>query len=352
VRRAFAEQAALADGLWALFDDPTLRPPWSAGTLARLAVRAPRLAPLLRWVGRPLRSWLAARGLAGFEPVERFADALCQVTVQTSPDEAEAPYGLAALDFLFRGIRHVRGGIGELTAGLGRAIGESGGRVDLLRQCTGLQRVHGAWEVRTKRGPIRAPTVVANLAPHALRALVPSADLGALAARVETGWGAVMSYRQVRDDGLPTRAFHLDLVADPARPLIDGNHVLVSVSEPRPGGIRTATISTHTRLVGDARAHVERVQDAIRATVRARAPEVDAATIHELPGSPRTFARFVGRPGGWVGGVPRRAGLAAYVGLWPRPVDDGLWLVGDAVLLGQSTLATFAGGLRTAAAIR
>ncbi len=87
-------------------------------------------------------------------------------------------------------------------------------------------------------------------------------------------------------------------------------------------------------------------------TLVARAPEIVAATTHELPASPRTFARFTGRPGGWVGGVPRRHGLGAYRELFPAPIEPGLWLVGDAVLLGQSTLATFIGGLRTAEALQ
>ena len=70
---------------------------------------------------------------------------------------------------------------------------------------------------------------------------------------------------------------------------------------------------------------------------------------HELPGSPRTFERFTGRDGGAVGGVPRRAGLHHYTGMSPRPVLEGLWLVGDSVFPGQSTLATALGGVRTAA---
>jgi phytoene dehydrogenase-like protein len=70
-----------------------------------------------------------------------------------------------------------------------------------------------------------------------------------------------------------------------------------------------------------------------------------------MTASPRTFERYTGRPGGLVGGVPRRAGLHNYAGAWPRPLAPGLWLVGDSVFPGQSTVATALGGLRTAAAL-
>jgi hypothetical protein len=41
--------------------------------------------------------------------------------------------------------------------------------------------------------------------------------------------------------------------------------------------------------------------------------------------SPRTIERFTGRPGGDVGGVPRRAGLAQDARRWPTEVARGLW---------------------------
>jgi phytoene dehydrogenase-like protein len=72
---------------------------------------------------------------------------------------------------------------------------------------------------------------------------------------------------------------------------------------------------------------------------------------HVMTASPRTFERFTRREEGAVGGVPRRAGLGNYLELGPRPVMDGLWLVGDSVFPGQSTLATALGGVRTASRI-
>jgi phytoene dehydrogenase-like protein len=97
--------------------------------------------------------------------------------------------------------------------------------------------------------------------------------------------------------------------------------------------------------------YIAGVQEAMRATLRARAPEWAASIRGELTASPRTFERFTGRPLGAVGGIPRRAGLGNYRTLGPTEVEDGLYLVGDSVFPGQSALATAIGGVRTAAAI-
>ena len=66
---------------------------------------------------------------------------------------------------------------------------------------------------------------------------------------------------------------------------------------------------------------------------------------------PRTFQRFTRRSGGYVGGPARTVGWHNYKQLGPKQVLPGLWMVGDSVFPGQSTLATALGGARTARAI-
>ncbi|MDH4281344.1 MAG: hypothetical protein OEV36_01710 [Myxococcales bacterium] len=88
----------------------------------------------------------------------------------------------------------------------------------------------------------------------------------------------------------------------------------------------------------------------MRDTIRRRAPRLLEGARFEMTASPRTFERFTGRHHGYVGGVPRRVGLRHYRprALWPREAGRGLYLVGDSVLLGQSTLAVALGGVKTA----
>ncbi len=162
------------------------------------------------------------------------------------------------------------------------------------------------------------------------------------------------------DAQLPPEAHHLELVADESDPLTKGNHLFVSISgaheDRSEEGGRTVTISTHVpmdelRSADDRSRYVGSIQERMRKTLALRAPEVAAAIRREMSASPRTFERFTGRDHGYVGGIPRRAGIAQYAELWPRPLLPGLYLVGDSVLAGQSTLATALGGVRVAEAL-
>lgn len=364
LRDFFAFQRGVADTLWALFDDPAMLPPLDLRALGRHALRAHRYAPLLPWLGRPLADALDRFELRGFAPLRIYLDAVCQITVQAGVAEAEAPFALSAVDYCFRGTRHVHGGIGALATALTRALGALGVEVRMPDAVRSLRREGDHWVAQTRRGTVRARTVIANLLPQNVRAIAEGVDLArldALGARVAEGWGAAMLYLGLSPTApLRGEAHHLELVDDAGAPFLEGNHVFVSVSDRDetdrgPGGARTATVSTHVpmkRLLAldpDAQGrYIRAVQDRMAATIARRAPEVSAAVVHSLTASPRTFERFTGRFRGYVGGVPRRAGLAHYEGMWPEPVAPGLFLVGDSVFPGQSTLATAVGGMRVA----
>lgn len=366
LRSFFAEQAQVAETLWSLFDDPTLLPPFDWSALRRHLSQLHRYAPLLRLVGRPLRHVVARHGLGGFAPLRIWLDAVCQITVQASSDEAEAPFALAAMDYTFRGASHVRGGIGQLAWGLLRAAERQGAEVHLASRVRGLRREGDIWVADVRGRQLRARHVVANLLPQALRPLVagtgPSQRLAQLERRVETGWGAVMLYLRVGEQARTT-PHHLELVQDPDRPFTDGNHLFASVSgagERAPEGQRAVTVSTHVAL-SELRAASPQQQAARVAAIQARmaeglatlAPELWERRIQVLPASPRTFARFTGRPFGYVGGVPRRAGLWNYAPSSLRPFEalPGLFLVGDSVFPGQSTLCVALGGLKVGVAV-
>jgi phytoene dehydrogenase-like protein len=391
LRAFFARQEKVASALWALFDDPSLLPPLSAGSLLRHLARAPRYAGLLPLLGKPVGALLEEHGLARFEPLRLWLDAVCQITVQCSAAEAEAPFALSAADYFWRGTGHVRGGIGVLATGLCEALAKLGAQVRLGERVRSLRRDGPLWRLQTRRGELLAKAVVANVLPGALRALLgegapaapaqsgasgaspgggPSrersqalAGLAGLESRLAAGWGAVMLYRVLPAAALGPQAHHLQLIDDACAPLQEGNHVFASLGAlsdagRAPPGLRTLTVSTHVplaklqSLAPDGQgAYVEDVQERMRRTLLLRAPELCQGVVHELTASPRTFARFTRRDGGAVGGIPRRAGLAHYRQLGPLQLERGLWLVGDSVFPGQSTYATAIGGVRTAEAI-
>lgn len=371
VRAFFAEQERVAALLWRLLDDPDLLPPLRATTLVRHVIRAPAYAPIARVAGRPVLDVLRRHGVDGFAPLRAFVESFAQITVQCGASEAEAPVALATADYAFRGAAHVRGGIGTLATALAGAVRARGGDVRFATRARGIERRGGVWRVTTNRGAFEAPVVVANVLPQALRPLagiVGDRELDRRADAVAGGWGAAMLYLFVRAPrGAPPSAIHLDLSEDPSAPYDEGNHVFASVSaegdpvadDPGAGaGFRAMTVSTHVRaaelagLPDAARAlRVRTVQERMRRVIDRLAPEWTEHVARVMTASPRTFERFTSRPGGLVGGVPRRAGLANYRDLTPYEVRRGLWLVGDSVFPGQSTLAAAIGGTRVAAAI-
>jgi phytoene dehydrogenase-like protein len=363
LRKFFAAQRRIADVLWALLDDPGLLPPFDWRSLARHAGRLPQYVPLLGVVGRSLGDVLRAYGLDRFAPLRTYLDALCQITVQCSAAEAEAPFALATMDYYYRGTAHVRGGIGKLAWALVEAIRGLGGRVEMACRVRQVTRANGTWQLDTRGGVVRAHEVVANVLPQDLAALAPAAAgarLGRVTRDVEAGWGAAILYLVLggaSDDDAP---HHLQLIQDAAAPLFEGNHLFCSVSGARdagraPAGHGTVTVSTHIPMAGllqrspDAQAeYIASVQDRMRAGIAAGIPEWNGRIVHALTASPRTFERFTGRRHGYVGGVPRRQGFRHYGSAFRGLVAPGLHLVGDSVFPGQSTLAVALGGVRVA----
>jgi phytoene dehydrogenase-like protein len=117
---------------------------------------------------------LARFGLEHVAPLRLFCDAVCQITVQCPAHEAEAPFALATLDYFFRGVAHVHGGIGELARAIVGALTRRGAEVRYHCPVRALTRDGERWHVDTRRGPVRARAVVANLLPQALLRLLPS----------------------------------------------------------------------------------------------------------------------------------------------------------------------------------
>lgn len=363
IRAFFAEQGRVADALWPVLDDADRILPFGEGGLAWHLGRSLSYLPLLRQVGRPALRAMERHGVADFRPLRTWVDALCQITVQADAATAEAPFALSTLDYAFRGTGHVHGGIGKLATALGSAIGRAGGEVVLPSRVRGIERDGDHWVVHARNRRVRCRNVVSNVLPQVLGQLLgdlaPDRRLQPVAARVEGGWTACMLYLRLAPTAdLRPEPFHLELVADEGSPFVEGNHIFVSVSgsdeDRAPGGERTATVSTHVaphRLQADPGRVTARVQARMDQTLRTLAPEVAGAVVHRMTASPRTWQRFTGRPGGLVGGVPRTVGLHHYWGLWPRPVLPGLWMVGDSVFPGQSTLATALGGAATARSV-
>ncbi len=356
IARFFDFQKAVADSLWSLFEDPDLLPPMSLRAFFTHVGRLPAYLRIAPWMGRPLADVLEAFGLGRARVLRAFLDSLCQITVQVPAGEAEAPFALAAIDYAFRGTGHVRGGAGQLARAFTSAIEKAGGEVRFASRVDRVVRGPDGFVAQGRRVDVQSARIASNLLPADTARVFGGyfGPLGALHEAVQSSWGAVMLYWVVRDDGLlESGPHHVDLTLDPDLAPTGGNHVFCSVGAAR-GGERSVTMSTHVsgrQYAQEGGAFAAAVQAAMRRTVAELYPALHAARLRELPASPRTFQRFVGRTGGLVGGIPRRVGFGNYETLGPTTFLPNAWLVGDSVFPGQSILATAVGGRKTAEAL-
>ena len=366
IRAFFKYQKQISDVLWPMFEDADRVPPFTLNGLGWHAGRFWKYPKLWSVMNRSLWSVLEYFNLDDFEPMVQYCNAVCQITIQTNAQKAEALFALSAMDYLFRGTGHVHNGIGQLGFSMIDAIRENGGDVYLSNKVKSLEWQNGTWLICTRNGDYRAQNILANLIPPTIAKLVKNLPkppiIDTYTEQLSKGWGAGMLYLILLDnDELPEGPHHYQCIGEDATVYQEGHHIFCSLSgrnetEKHPEGYRTVTVSTHIPMqtqLGlpdrDAKStYTQQIQDQMRKTLKQRLPEIYNSIHKEYPGSPRTFQRFTGRDQGFVGGLPRTQGWHNYTGLFPKPMYPNLWMIGDTGFPGQSTLATALGGIRVA----
>ena len=361
IRAFFAYQKKIADILWPVFDDPYRLPPFRLSGLWWHILRSWRYLSLIPIINTPLISILKKFNLHTFKPMLEYCNALCQITIQTDIYNAESPFALCTMDYLFRGTGHIQGGVGELAKAMVARIQQLGGTVIMPGRVKKIEQSPDGWNVTIRKEVIHTKNIIANILPSGLNKIYTHSSLPhkeqSMQNAVENGWSAVMLYLIIEDHpSLPRHPHHIQCIGDPNLPLEEGNHIFCSLGgagENNDINKRTATVSTHISLEKythhpNTPALVEEIQNNMNMLLQAKLPELYPHITEIIPGSPRTFARFTSREQGCVGGIPRRIGWHNYKGLWPRQTYRNLWLVGDSVFPGQSTLSTAVGGARTA----
>lgn len=299
-----------------------------------------------------------------------FLDAQLIISAQTTTRHANALYASAALDLPRRGVNHVTGGIGALAQTLAGWITQHGGKI-LYRQPVEriLMRDGRAVAVITRKGlEIRADILVANLTPLGLQQLLGDQAPAGLRRETRTpppGWGAFMLYLGLDASDIPAHLEgHHQVIADPSRPLGEGNSVFFSLNDPldtarAPANRRTATISTHTAaqpwwelFQADPQAYARRKEDytqRVLQTLQTILPNLRESIDLLLPATPLTFQFYTRRPLGMVGGSPQTSLFRAR---GPHTGIPNLLLVGDSIFPGQSTAGVTLGAFRVAAEIQ
>ncbi|WP_299026830.1 NAD(P)/FAD-dependent oxidoreductase [uncultured Thermanaerothrix sp.] len=339
--------------------------PWPPLNLSDLLALAGTVTPAVIGMAP-----LAFRSVADLLPrsasprLRTFVDAQLLISAQTTAGFANALYGSAALDLPRRGVRYVRGGMGELAKTLVAWIHAHGGEVHYRHPIEAVVVRRGrAVAVVTKAGAtFEADLILANMTPwslsHLLNGEMPVSLRRDVRRRSPT-WGAFTLYVGVRAEALPsTVPTHHQVILDPSAPLGEGNSVFISISpveDPTraPAGMRAITLSTHTAVAPwwqlDPEAYLQRREvytQRLLEALEAVFPGIKTALHLCLPATPRTFAFYTRRWQGMVGGFPQTS-------LWrargPQTGIPNLWLVGDSVFPGQSTAGVILGAARVVA---
>ena len=349
----FRRQERIADLAWDLSARAPSLPADLSGALALARALRPRHAALLGTLGRTVASIMPADS----SPLLRaFVDAQLLITAQTDAAHADLAYGATALDLAREGTFHLPDGISTISVALARAVRRLGSRVLYNREVREIDvRRHAVRGVVLDDGTrIASRRVIAAVPVRNAVALCPelAPAYGAKLASLPQRWGAFVAYVGLPPGVVPeSLPAHHQVVAAYGAPPGEGNTSFISFSGARQphrarNGGRAVTVSTHTDVARWERARADGTEPALRGAYTAM---LIAALDRVLPGAasradliesatPHTFERYTGRYRGLVGGTAQTPSTAALAAFSHHTPIRGLYLCGDTVFPGQSTV--------------
>ncbi|GGG05838.1 phytoene desaturase family protein [Paenibacillus abyssi] len=347
-----------------------LRGVYQLGKLPRLAVSRPgMLFRLLPYSLRTVESLLRKHGLADYAPFRAFLDAQLVDAAQTDASNAALLPSALALDIYRYGIFAVEGGFGTLIRQLEERFIRLGGRVLYASPVTDLRWEGRRWQAHTERDSFHFDWVInATGLTWNGAALQESGN--------NEGWGAFRIDAIVRsellDDVLALQqeaalpfACQIMPMEHAASSLLEaGGHgpVYVTFHPSRDAAGRSlpdeamVSISVHTRPERwtqlnkeDYRNRKRKMTEALFDEMERLWPAFRTRLIRFDAGSPRTYARFVGKSA--VGGYPLTVRNAILKPSGSRTSHSRLILAGDTVFPGPGTLSSALSGYYAARAI-
>ncbi|SBO43541.1 C-3',4' desaturase CrtD [Cyanobium sp. NIES-981] len=350
--------AALHQANWEFAARDPVLPPRNLWDLRRLlgALRPANLASGLL-ASASIDQVLQLCGCGGDGRLRHFLDLQLRLYSQEPAERTAALYGATVLAMAQAplGLWHLQGSMQVLSTALEAALARAGGQLRLRHRVVQLQRRNHGWAVRARApgrdGPAErcweAADVVLAIPPQSLPDLVGPAGLPAAyhrrLTRLPDPSGALVLYAAVERAALPADCpSHLQIAWDAPGSLF------LSVSRPgdgrAPEGEATLIASVFTEArpwfaltpaaYGAAKA---RAMAGIRRGVEHHLGLPSSAWRHLELATPRGFARWTGRPFGFVGGLGQRPSSFGPFGLASRTPLEGLWLCGDAIYPGEGT---------------
>jgi C-3',4' desaturase CrtD len=335
--------------------DPVLPPRngWDLAQLLRALGPANLLSAPLAGATVADLQWLC--GCGGDQRLRRFLDLQLRLYSQEPAHRTAALYGATVLAMAQEplGLWHLEGSMQALSAALEKALRAAGGELRVRHRVTALRRdADGGWQVHGERDGGRVHFCLAaselvlaippQLLPDLLAAELPAAYRDRLQALPDPA-GALVFYGAVDRSQLPTAIpGHLQFTWD------DPGSLFVSVSREgdgrAPAGQATVIASVFTAARPWFATEPEAYQTAklgaqqgIQRGLQHGLGLDPRAWLHQELATPRGFARWTGRPYGFVGGLGQRPDLFGPFGLASRSPVAGLWLCGDAIYPGEGT---------------
>jgi C-3',4' desaturase CrtD len=298
---------------------------------------------------------LRLSGCAGDPRLRRFLDLQLRLYSQEPADRTAALYGATVLAMAQEplGLWHLHGSMQALSNRLEEALAAAGGRLRLRHRLSRLRRSgSGLWELEVTRGGDRhayrqlTRDVVLAIPPQALPDLLGEQMPHAYRRRLESlndPSGALVLYAAVQRRVLPASTpSHLQFDGTSPGPLF------VSVSTEGDGRAPAGQATVIASVFTPARPWFALDPDAYDSAKAGAQADIQAGLekglgltsdswLHAELATPRGFARWTGRPFGFVGGLGQRPGCFGPFGLASRTPLAGLWLCGDAIYPGEGT---------------
>jgi C-3',4' desaturase CrtD len=343
--------AALHGANWSFAGRDPVLPPRSIWDLGQLlpALRPANLASGLL-SGATVADLLSLTGCGGDRRLHRFLDLQLRLYSQEPAHRTAALYGATVLAMAQAplGLWHLQGSMQVLSQQLEQALSSAGGRLRLRHRVLEVQRSEAIWRVQGERFCLQAPDLVLALPvqslPSLLGDLLPAGYRQRLAHLPDPS-GALVFYGACAREQLPEACpAHLQL--DWPAP----GSLFVSVSRDGDGRAPAGQATVIASVFTPARAWFGLTADAY-GEAKAAAMAGLQRGLQELLGiapqqwlhaelaTPRGFARWTGRPFGFVGGLGQHPSRFGPFGLASRTPLPGLWLCGDSIHPGEGTAA-------------
>ncbi len=360
-QRAFWNLATeTADTVWKLSEDNPFFPPTSVADTLRLAKNNPIHALKLPLAFVSVADVIRKHGLTS-PKFTRFVDEQLLISAQATSEEVPFLFGAPALTYTNSGNFYVPGGMVEMARSVEEFIRSNGGNVFCKHQVVSITQVNGMHRVTCKNGKsFEAPVVVSNIPVWNMSALTTgkvSDYFAKESVQYDTAWGAFTMGMATDDVYADDLTLHHQIHLDEPLPYTGSKSVFVSLSkrgdlQRAPEGDRVLNISTHTPTQpwfsanGEYDSMKERVSQGILDVLRKSMPGFAEAELKlSFPATPVSWASWVHRHQGRVGGIPQSMDRALWDWTPAETPIPGLYLCGDTVYPGQGIPGVTLGGI-------